>query len=95
MASKKLTTQKADIRQSLLYRLAQLTGASGHIDPLSPADLDQVESMHAAPTKANRPIVVFRGKAKTVTPEEKKRFNAAARDPKNKDRKDYPVIDIL
>lgn len=76
MTSKKLTIQQADTRQRLLYRLAQLTEASGHIDPLSPSDLGQVESMHTAPTKANLPIVLFRGKVKIVTPEEKKRFYA-------------------
>lgn len=92
MASKKLTTQQADTRQRLLHRLAQLTDASGHSDPLSPADLGQIESVHTAPSKANRPIVVFRSKVKPVTADEKKRFYAAARDPKNKDRKGYPEI---
>ncbi len=92
MASKKLTPQQADIRQHLLYRLAQRTENSGFIDSMPPAGLGQVESMHIAPSKPDRQIVLFRGKAKIVTPEEKERFYKAARDPKNKDRKDYPEI---
>lgn len=95
MASKKLTTQQADIRRHLLYRLAQRTETSDHSEPIRPADFGQVERIPFVTTKADRRTVVFRGKAKAVIPEEKRRFNAAARDPKNKDHKDYPVIDIL
>lgn len=95
MTSKKLPAQQADIRQRLLHRLAQRTEASGHSDPLSPTDLGQIESVHTTPSKANHPIVMFRGKVKPVTADEKKRFYAAARDPKNKDRKGYPEIIAL
>jgi hypothetical protein len=54
-----------------------------------------LDSVHTAPGKANCPIVVFRSKVKPVTADEKKRFYAAARDPKNKGRKGYPEIVAL
>lgn len=95
MTSKTLTLQQVVARNSLLYRLAQRAEASVRHESVRPADSGRVGSMHVVPTIAERPLVVFRGRAKPVTPAEKKRFYEAARSPKNKDRKDYPLVVCL
>lgn len=95
MTSKKLTIEQAAVRMSLLHRLAQRTESSARCEPVRPMDLGRIGNMHVVPASAAMPMAVFRGKVKAVTPEEKKRFHTAARSPKNKNRKDYPLVVVL
>lgn len=95
MTSKTLTLQQAVVRKSLLYRLAQRAETSALCGPMRPGDSGRAGSMDVVSTIAEQPMAVFRGKAKAVTPAEKKRFYATARNPKNKDRKDYPLVVVF
>lgn len=99
MAATKLTSRQAELRSSLLQRFAQRIDNSTRCEPerLPELGLSAVSRSQRMTTSAKnaKPLVLFRAKVHVVSPEEKQRFYAAARNPKNKDRKDYPIVELL
>lgn len=95
MTTKKLISKHSEVRNSLLYRLEQRAQTPVRIEVTTGKHSGLVGSMHVVPTTAELPLKVFRGTAKLVTPEAKKRFHVAVRDPKNKDRKDFPLAVVV
>lgn len=103
MAATKLTSLQAELRSSLLQRFAQRIDNSTRCEPerLPEFGLLAVPRSQRKATSAKsakplvKPLVLFRTQVHVVSPEEKQRFYAASRNPKNKDRKDYPIVELL
>lgn len=99
MTSTKLFSRQEELRSKLLQRYAQRAATPARIDAERLAEVGflpvpRSQRNHPVAQKA-KPLVLFQTRAKVVTPEDKKRFYAAARDPKNKDRKDFPIVELF
>ena len=91
MASTKLTSPQTALRSDLSKRYVQRTNTSGVLSEFGSSRSQRKSTSGKRPG----PLVLFSGKVQVVTPEEKKCFYAAARDPKNKDRKDFPIVELF